>query len=504
MKTMKSILALVLVCCLALCLFTACSDKPGDAGQKPGSSTEEPIEVIAWFADVYGHGGDHGERLNEAVNRITEPQGITVKLSLINIGDWLAKVQTSIIGGERVDLMTYSINCGVTSMITQKMAMDMTDYLKADAPETMELMKDYLDADSVNGRIFGVPTLRSYVTNGYVCFQKDALDELGLTEKAQNLDSWSGLEEILGKLAEANKGTSRYAFCGGIGTVIASTGYMIHGDKWSDIEVVDTLGDSANVIYADKEGHVSLAQKQESFIEACKIAKEWMDNGWIFPDSIYDSAMSAQETIGAGGALSEICTSEIGLEAMKQQIYKAPALCVKLYTGNIKTGTLTGWGMGLPVTCEEPEGAVKLINMLYTNSDLMKVLVNGEEGVDYELVDGQAKQIENQFSQGNFIYGNNLLTLPVYGTGADLYERVDKMNKEAECSPYLGFNLNTADLDLVLSQINAVTDQYRCAIASGGYSDAYFNEYMEKLEAAGVQDYIDAVQAQLSAWMESK
>ena len=367
-----------------------------------------------------------------------------------------------------------------------------------------QAMKDYLDADSVNGRIFGVPTLRSYVTNGYVCFQKDALDELGLTEKAQNLDSWSGLEEILGKLAEANKGTSRYAFCGGIGTVIACTGYMIHGDKWSDIEVVDTLGDSANVIYADKEGHVSLAQKQESFIEACKIAKEWMDNGWIFPDSIYDSAMSAQETIGAGGALIEICTSEIGLEAMNQQIYKAPALCVKLYTGNIKTGTLTGWGMGLPVTCEEPEGAVKLINMLYTNSDLMKVLVNGEEGVDYELVDGQAKQIENQFSQGNFIYGNNLLTLPVYGTGADLYERVDKMNKEAECSPYLGFNLNTADLDLVLSQINAVTDQYRCAIASGGYSDAYFNEYMEKLEAAGVQDYIDAVQAQLSAWMESK
>ena len=134
----------------------------------------------------------------------------------------------------------------------------------------------------------------------------------------------------------------------------------------------------------------------------------------------------------------------------------------------------------------------------------MKLVVNGIEGEDYELEDGQAKQKENMFSQGNFIYGNNLLALPVYGTGADFYDRVEAMNKEAECSPYLGFNLDTTDLDLYISQIATVTEQYRCAMASGGYSDDYYNEYISKLEAAGAQDYVNTVQKQLDAWLETK
>ena len=503
----KTLISLLLIVALVCTLFAACSKTGSTTGKPEGSTGSEPeeiVNVVVWLADVYAHGADASDRLNAAINKITEPKGIHADVTFLNIGDWLQKAQMSISSNERIDLMTMCVGSGVTTLYTNSMVMDITDLLDQYAPEAKALMEPYIPAYTFGGRVYGLPTYRSYVTNGYVCFYQDALDEIGMTEKAQNLDSWSTFEEILEKLTEANKGSGRYAFCGGTGTLTASPSYTIAGDKFSDIVVNDVLGDSTGLITTDKEGHVSFYQKTNAYVEACKMGKKWMDNGWVFPDSIYDSSLSAQETIGAGGALSEICSSEIGLEAMKNQIYKAPSLCIKLYTGVITTGTLTGWGMGVPVCAEEPEAAVRLMNLFYTNSDLMKLVVNGIEGEDYELVDGQAKQTENMFSQGNFIYGNNLLALPVYGNGADFYDRVETMNKEAECSPYLGFNLDTNDLELYISQIAAVTDQYRCAMASGGYSDDYYNEYISKLEAAGAQDYVNAVQEQLDAWLAAK
>ena len=56
-------------------------------------------------------------------------------------------------------------------------------------------------------------------------------------------------------------------------------------------------------------------------------------------------------------------------------------------------------------------------------------------------------------------------------------------------------------MDLVMSQISAVTDQYKCAIQCGGYTEESYQEYLAKLETAGVQDYLNAVQAQLDAWL---
>ncbi len=142
--------------------------------------------------------------------------------------------------------------------------------------------------------------------------------------------------------------------------------------------------------------------------------------------------------------------------------------------------------------------------MLGSIDALMKLFVNGEEGVDYELADGQAKQLDGQYCQGNFVFGNNLLAYPLYGNGADFYQQAEQSNKAAECSPYLGFTLNTSDLELVMSQISAVTDQDKCSLQCGGYTKEAYAKYLSKLETAGVQDYLDAVQQQLDAWLAAR
>ena len=518
MKNLKAILSLVLILALTVALFTACAktEQPGtDTPSTPSSESSKPDatepeavdpedveDVIFWIPDMNNAGGvDHGERIEKLVNAITEPKGIHVTLVYLAGGDYRTKSQLSISGGEQIDLMCYWVGNNVLSMYTANMAQPLDELLAKNAPETMELMKDYLPATTFGGKIYSVPVLRNYVTNGYLCFNQDMLDQYGLSERARNVSSWSEYEDILRDFAKGAEGSGIWA---AITTEIVSSGFVIHGDKFTDIEVVDTLGDRLGVVYCSPDGKISLTQAKEEYKQACEKSREWYDNGWVFPDSLYNTTTMASEWMGNGVAASELCTSEEGIEVTKTSWYRAPAICVKVYDGVISTSTMTNWGMGIPTSAQEPEAAAKLLNLLYTNADLMKVLVNGEEGVDYELIDGQSQPKEKQYNMGNYVLGNNLLALPLYGNGADFYSRVATANDNAVRSQFMGFVLDTGDYQTLVGSITAVNDQYTTTLRRGGYTQEVYEEYLSKLEAADVQEYLNVVQNQLTAWQASK
>ena len=125
-------------------------------------------------------------------------------------------------------------------------------------------------------------------------------------------------------------------------------------------------------------------------------------------------------------------------------------------------------------------------------------------GEDYEIVDGQAKHNEGAYIESDFLMGNNLLLTPGYGNGADHYDKVLADIQAAPLSPYLSFSLDKTDLELWISQLTAVNDQYSATMMCGLYTEAGYQEYIGKLEAAGVYDYLDAVQTQLDAWKAAK
>jgi len=160
--------------------------------------------------------------------------------------------------------------------------------------------------------------------------------------------------------------------------------------------------------------------------------------------------------------------------------------------------------MVIPTSAQEPEAAAKLLNMLYTNDELMKVMVNGEEGVDYEVIDGQSQPKEGQYNMGNYVIGNNLLAHPLYGNGAVFYDRVAATNNAAERSPFMGFVLETGELQDAIASISTVGDQYKATLQCGGWDEAMYNEFMGKLETAGVNEYLNAIQTQLDAWLAAK
>ena len=73
--------------------------------------------------------------------------------------------------------------------------------------------------------------------------------------------------------------------------------------------------------------------------------------------------------------------------------------------------------------------------------------------------------------------------------------------ENAEVSYYLGFTLNTTPVETELATVNSVFQEYLGQVRSGISDPAIIDEYLAKLEAAGVQTVIDEAQAQLDAWI---
>jgi putative aldouronate transport system substrate-binding protein len=198
--------------------------------------------------------------------------------------------------------------------------------------------------------------------------------------------------------------------------------------------------------------------------------------------------------------------SEAGIEVTKESALGFPVVAVQVNTGLIKTSQPVFSGVGLPYTCQEPEAAMKFVNLLYTDANVMNFLSWGVEGVDYELEDGQIKyegSNSNHYMGSDFILGNNLLLTPMLGNGKDFYQEVAKINESAEKSRYLGFKIDTTGLDDYIAQISAVNDQYLKTFQGGGYTPELHQEYLDKLAAADVQGYLDQVQSQLDAWLDA-
>ncbi len=524
MKTRKAILALGLA--LVLLLFAACggqsssaagtdaADTPEATGSAPaqgsGNGTSDPeqlggeetTDIRFLFFDLMGKGEAHGDRIVEAINALTGPQiGVHVAIQWMSMGDWNTQAQLSIASGERVDVMSLCVGANVTAMAASSQLTDLTPYLAEYAPEMLALMGDYISAYTIDGRVYGVPAYRSYCTNSYIVMRADLLDELNLTQQAKDMKTWSEFEQILDAVKNAYGGQGIYPISNGASlSIVSTTSTLRGGDSFAETEVFDYLSDTTGVVYTDAEGHIGLRQAQPGYVEELERVRSWYEQGWVYPDSSFNQE-GGVSLMQQGVVFCGIYASEYGVETSYKNMTTYDCVCTQISPGMISTSTLTAWGVGVPVTAEEPEAAVKFINMLYTSKDLMNLLVRGEEGVDYEVVDGQAQQLsENVYKEYDWGLGNNLLITPMMGNGADYCERVKALNDAAPLSAYLGFTLDSSGLDLYISQITAVTDQYAGALQCGLYTEADYQEYLAKLEAADVGGYLEKIQAQLDAW----
>lgn len=157
---------------------------------------------------------------------------------------------------------------------------------------------------------------------------------------------------------------------------------------------------------------------------------------------------------------------------------------------------------------KNPERAMQLLELMNTDAEMFNLLANGIEGVHWDRKENPgesetpieiydpAAYSRYDWTLGNV--GNSLLRSKLF-----LEARLEKWNNKAPLSPLFGFVPDLNDLTQDKAKIDAVVTEFAKALNSGADSDyeEHYKEFLQKLDAAGVDEFIAALQEQVDAYL---
>ncbi len=545
MKTLKKLLPMVLVLCLVLSLMAACaksedtpapantdsstsettrpadaaptadseeneSTAPDESSELPDWKEEDAVDMVFYYF-LMNQPDDAGmDRVAEAINKLAmEKLNINVKAKGVQLGEYRTAIPMMIAGGEQLDL--FNLLNGPVSYATlmgNNSLQDISELLPVYAPDALELVGDTINAFKDGDAIYGVTNYRNFNANQYVVARKDVLEELGLVDQFYAMTKWSDWEEICQQVLDKTD----YYPMGGSKCVIwqAGTSAIWYSDSF-DFVTYDTLNEPTNLLRADMDDTtVKFIYEQPETAYTLNMINSWNEKGFIYPET-YITDENAQVLLKNGVTFSNVTKSEIGVaenwssrsgvELLGQMLSDTPVLVT---TGQVQMGTLV-----VPVTAEEPEAAVRFINEIYTNEELLNLIAWGIEGTDYVVNEAGEAAYPNgdshvSYHNMDYTMGNFFLYLPWEGNGSDYREVCYAENQKAVNSPYLGFQLDGSEYDSYVSALTNVYNEYGPRLNSGLYTEEACEEMIAKMESCGLREYVSGVQEQLDAWLASK
>lgn len=452
--------------------------------------------------------------IEAAINEITESEINThVNIEVIEVGNYAQQIGLKMSSSEVVDLMVTLPTASAAAfsvMASQGQLLDITEELAEYGQGITSTVGDLVKATTVDGAVYGVPTYRDLVTSTYIAMRTDVLEDLGLLEKAENMTTFTEYEEILETVKNSDKWDSLVGIVAvGTGEILAKPGSFQGVDAFADAKVFDQLGDMNKLICIDPEGEDPTIRNYyatDEYRAMYDIVKGWYDKGYIYKDA-NTTKETGSSLVKSNVAFSMIVSGDISVEVTQTGSCGYDMTCVKIVTQPLSTYNCQKFVWVVPSTAAEPEAAVKMMNLMYTDERICNLLAWGIEDVHYTVKDGIAYFAEGTSADNtayhmvDFTFGNQFLVLPWEGSDPEIREKAKEAMDNAPISAYLGFSCDTTDISTDLASVINTINEYRPSIESGMASEADYEAFLEKLEVSGAQAVVDTYQEQLNAWL---
>ena len=473
--------------------------------------SDEIVEINMVGLGFFGEGGK--DEVMEAINEISEAEiGVHVNYTIMDIQTYMTQVPLMIADtSQSLDLIMFNAmpTTSFPTLTAQRQLMDISEYVDEYAPEMMELMAEYVPATTIEGAIYGIPCYRMLNSSYYLVMRKDILDELGLTEEAENLESWSAYKDLLIKVRDAQDSLPDEMKTNAMMTNVDTQGTVLLGqyvdnasDEFAGDFGFESLGDVNRIIRVTDEGKVENFFASEDYRTCIERTIDFYNNDLIHKDAA-TSQDGADQQCANGITFSYNTASEFGVEQAKKNATGYDVICKRYVDVPIQTANGCNWGWAVSVNSEEPEAAVAFMNLMYTNQEIENLFVYGIEGRDYELNDaGEAVLLEGrEYQNSDFFFGNQFNAYPAEGTGSDFRERALQQMQEAELSPYYGCMVPTEPIANTITALKTVLTKYENGLESGSAPIENLDKMIEELDGAGMQEYLDYYQNYLDEWL---
>lgn len=502
----KSLIMKGIILLCILCLFTGCNKENKDMVNQPVNSDlgaeknntesdeihELTDKIITWTVPAQMNPeiiGTSVLRINEKLKE--DGYNFTLQVKTFPSRTYREDIISLLESGE-ADIVSTGINMmnGSTGysqdLIRAGYLEELSDYLSS---EPGQLIWNWYHEDEwkrveTDGKYYVFPSQNNVYGSGYFAFNKDYVTE----EMLKNFSGTSGeLIELLSSIECPD----------GINEVLGTTFAM------SSLYAISGVTYEQGVFYDLVTGEAQNPFSNQAFYQQVKDMNELYTKGSI---KIFDGINALElenQAVRNGDFLIWIgYKKDAFYEEIKDSVYSVP---IKQSMINALSST-----SGINKNSPDKEAALQLLTLLYTDKTYANLLLFGEEGTDYQLIDGYVCDMAGNAMSNNsrsWIFGTLDLAYPCSN---DLIV-VDK-NTTQDVFFESEYYLDSAILGFQPDCTGFSADMKKAMTILNGYSQIWKEEDLEaawakanaEFEATGGNGLVQELNRQVAEWMKKQ
>lgn len=263
------------------CSLQGCSSSAGQSQESNASTVgtdgEEPYTIVYAF-DVWMQQPDW-DLVEENLNKLVEEKiGARVELLPMTGANYDQQINLMISSGEKLDLYNASARTTFTTDVSSNKIMGLDEEMvKQHASGLLDVEGDFIKATTINGKIYGFPTIRD-MANAYGLIIRDDIAQKYGVEINDKMGALTvdQVDELFAKIKEGEPDMYVTQPQGQTTSVLDSF-FKQH----------DSMGDDMGVLLDHGQGSLKLVNLFETpyYEDAVRKAREWNEKGYILPDA---------------------------------------------------------------------------------------------------------------------------------------------------------------------------------------------------------------------------
>lgn len=518
----RKILSMLLCVSMVASLLAGCGESKepnstdvgnGETGNEEVSS--ENVDIVMPMATL-GEAPADLETVEAAINEITEAEiGVHVIIEPIPFGDLSSQQNLMISSGDQLDLVLSLWEGGIGNYVEKGAVIELTDLVENYGQDILASVGAGVAGGYYDGSLYAVPNAEAQGHSYGFYARADVVEELGFSFDPDQMYTVEDLEELF-VAYKAKYGDGYYCVAGttsnsdffqdlyghvenmGLGT----GGYVAGGL----VDCLDKTNTTVENIYASEE-----------YMEYAKRMYDWAQKGYFSADAATNTDAGTAQ-VASGNYLGQFNNTEKVTIAQVSSACGTTMVPINIVDAYATTGMYQAVLWGVSSNCEHPEKAMQMLNILYSNPEVVTMLMYGFEGTHYEVAEqGEDYKKVITFPEGvDAMNSSYYVTLGIFGNqnlypvwapdGLDRYELLTEFNEmvsdESHKSVALKYAYNFSEHSSEHSAVAAVISQYSGAIACGSVDPAtQIPAFVKALEDAGINTLIEDNQAQFDAWL---
>lgn len=480
-----------MICFVAV--FLGCA-KSEDVNRDESNSSYPELNLAYWGTD-----DEKLEIIEAEINQIVKEEiEATVNLMPLSasLSNYSNQVNRMLFGDDKLDILLVSPYMDLNKIVNELLPMD--QLLKLHGQDiTKALGKEVLDAVRFDGKLYALPGLRDFAEYNGLLLRQDILDDYKIS--VGSLQSFDDLEEVF-DIIKANEPN--------IKLVSPQLGNQTMYRAMSN-GTYDPLSDHIGVLpnYDNNFKLINLFESQD-YQEYLNRIREWYLNGY-FDYEVVKEDNSGLNYMRTGELFSYFSAMKPGIEDQESNLANTELVSVPLSEPILSSGVIMKFMVAITRKSEQPVLATQLLNLLYSNKEIINLIYYGLENEHYTKVDEQTisfpegdRTQKDYYSFNSWILGNQFISYGWANMERNIWIEMERFNKKAKRSKALGFKFDVSPVEMEWIAVNNVISQYIPNLENGLLDpEEYLPLFKEELDAAGIDKVIDEKQRQFDMWL---